>query len=335
MQTGAFFTISLDLELFWGVRDVTSIRRYGKNILGVRQAVPAILALFRSYDIRATWATVGFVTFSTRKDLISCLPEERPGYLNPKLDPYSYLPSIGDSERDDPYHYGHSLIRAIQDTPGMEIGSHSFSHFYCLEARSNPLAYRADLNASIAALQRLDVQPRSLVFCRNQYDNLHLQDAVECGFEVFRGNEAGALYSPRSAGDEILIRRAGRLVDAYLDLTGPNFSSICRDASGLLNVPSSRFLRPFSPSLNVLEQLRLRRIRVAMEAAANTGSGFHLWWHPHNFGANLENNLSFLSQVLAHFRYLRDQYGMQSLTMAEAAELFEGAAQPPQQGTRI
>ena len=314
-----FFTISLDFELFWGVRDVTSIRRYGKNILGVRQAIPAILALFRSHGIHATWATVGCVTFATRKDLLSYLPEERPDYLNPELDPYPYLSCIGDGERDDPYHYGYSLVRAIQDTPGMEIGSHSFSHFCCLEARSNPSAYRADLRASVAALQRLNIQPRTLIFCRNQYDNTHLQDAAECGFDVFRGNEAGVLYAPRSVENETLIRRAGRLADAYLDYSGPNFSSVSQDPSGLVNVPSSRFLRPYSPYLPLVEQLRLKRIKRAMEAAASSDSGFHLWWHPHNFGINLEGNLHFLSQLLTHFRTLQDRFGMQSLTMAEAA----------------
>jgi peptidoglycan/xylan/chitin deacetylase (PgdA/CDA1 family) len=321
MPTGSFFTVSLDVELFWGVRDVTSIRRYGKNVLGVRQAIPAMLALFRSHGIHATWATVGFVTFATRKELLSCLPEERPCYLNPKLDPYRYLPDIGDSERDDPYHYGHSLVRAIQDTPGMEIGSHSFSHFYCLEERANPSAYRADLQASVAALQRLNIQPRSLVFCRNQYDSAHLQDAAECGFEVFRGNESGFLYSPRPAEEEILLRRAGRLADAYFDFSGPNLSAVFRDSSGMMNVPSSRFLRPVSSSFALFERLRLKRIQSAMEAAAISGSGFHLWWHPHNFGINLAGNLSFLSQVLSHFRHLQDKFGMQSVTMAEAAGL--------------
>lgn len=332
--TEAFFTISLDLELFWGVRDVTSICHYGENILGVRQAIPAILALFRSHGIRATWATVGFVTFATRKELISHLPDEFPGYLNPKLDPYRYLQSIGDCERDDPYHYGYSLVRAIQDTPGMEIGSHSFSHFYCLEKRSNQPAYRADLQASVAALQRLDTQPRTLVFCRNQYDDRHLQDAAECGFDVFRGNQMGFLYSPRSAENETLIRRAGRLLDAYLDYSGPNFSSVSHHSSGLINVPSSCFLRPYSPSLPLVERLRLRRIKRSMEAAAISGSGFHLWWHPHNFGINLERNLFFLTQILIYFRGLQDRFGMRSVTMAEAAG-FEYVMRPPEQGPRL
>jgi len=48
------FLISLDFELFWGMRDKTSIRSYGPNILGVRAAIPAMLELFRRYQVRAT-----------------------------------------------------------------------------------------------------------------------------------------------------------------------------------------------------------------------------------------------------------------------------------------
>jgi hypothetical protein len=55
--------ISLDFELFWGVRDKRTIGNYGRNILGVREALPAMLALFRDYGIRATWATVGLLLF--------------------------------------------------------------------------------------------------------------------------------------------------------------------------------------------------------------------------------------------------------------------------------
>ena len=40
------FVISLDFELFWGVRDSKSLADYGANILGVRQAIPAMLELF-------------------------------------------------------------------------------------------------------------------------------------------------------------------------------------------------------------------------------------------------------------------------------------------------
>jgi hypothetical protein len=54
-----------------------------------------------------------------------------------------------------------------------------------------------------------------------------------------------------------------------------------------------------------------------MTVAAKTSCGYHLWWHPHNFGRNLEDNLDALRQVVMHFRNLRDSFGMQSLAMAE------------------
>src|SRR2546426_12614664 len=57
------FIISLDFELFWGVRDVTTLDRYGANLRGVRDAIPAMLRLFSERGIRATWATVGFLFF--------------------------------------------------------------------------------------------------------------------------------------------------------------------------------------------------------------------------------------------------------------------------------
>lgn len=321
MSKNSFFTISLDFELFWGVRDVATMKGYGENILGVRKAIPAILNLFRSYQIRATWATVGMVTFSTRKELISSLPTELPAYLNSNLDPYRHLSNIGENEHKDPYHYGYSLVRAIQETPGMEIASHTFSHFYCLEANSNPLSFKADLEASFAALKNLGVDPRTLVFCRNQYDKIHLSEAFECGFEVFRGNETGYLYRPRSREDENLIRRAGRLLDAYVNISGANLSNTSLDEAGVINVPSSRFLRPVG--WGYLEEMRLKRILSSMESAAKASSGFHLWWHPHNFGKNLEKNLAFLEEVLKYFRYLQEKYDMQSLSMSEASDLLK------------
>ena len=317
-MTQSIFTISLDFELFWGVRDQKSLQEYGDNILGVREAIPAILKLFLSHQIHATWATVGLVTFATRKELMAYLPNITPGYLNKNLDPYSHFSKIGSNEQEDPYHYGYSLVRTILDAPGMELASHSFSHFYCLESRTNPGAHLSDLEASVATLNRLGVEANSLVFARNQYDSSHLIEAAACGFKVFRGVETNLIYKSRPSTDVSIVPRIARLADSYFNFTGPNLANISWNDSGLVNIPSSRFLRPFSK--NLFEELRLRRILDAMTAAAISGSCFHLWWHPHNFGVNLTQNLIFLSKVLLHFRYLQNMYGMQSMTMNEAAE---------------
>ena len=108
------------------------IKTYGQNILGGRKSIPLMLALFKKYNIHATWAIVGMASFESKKELLNYLPDTKPNYKNKLLDPYRHISSVGTNERDDPYHFGYSLIQQIVDTDGMEIASHTFSHFYCL-----------------------------------------------------------------------------------------------------------------------------------------------------------------------------------------------------------
>ncbi|MCX7783508.1 MAG: hypothetical protein N2318_07660, partial [Meiothermus sp.] len=107
------FTISLDFELYWGVRDKLPLEQYRANLLGVRQAVPALLDLFSKYEIHATWAVVGFLFFESKAQLLENLPRRKPHYTNASLSPYSVLNQIGHDEHDDPYHYAPSLVRRI------------------------------------------------------------------------------------------------------------------------------------------------------------------------------------------------------------------------------
>jgi hypothetical protein len=69
--------ISLDFELHWGVRDQKTIADYRDNLLGERAAVPALLRIFSEYGMHATWATVGFLFFENREQLLRGLPAGR------------------------------------------------------------------------------------------------------------------------------------------------------------------------------------------------------------------------------------------------------------------
>jgi peptidoglycan/xylan/chitin deacetylase (PgdA/CDA1 family) len=268
--------------------------------------------------VHATWAAVGLLLFDNKKELLDYLPQARPRYANRALDPYADLPQIGASESTDPYHYGLSLARRILDTDGMEIGTHTFSHYYCLERGQTEAEFRADLLAAIAATERLGTRPRSLVFPRNQFNPGYLRVCRSLGIACFRGNESSWLHRAAADEDTGIVRRACRLADAYVDISGHHgFEPSASE--GLVNIPASRFLRPFSPTLRGLEKLRKSRIKTAMTAAAKLGLGFHLWWHPHNFGTYLEKNLANLAELLAHFAVLRDRHGMESLNMGEYA----------------
>jgi hypothetical protein len=88
-------------------------------------------------------------------------------------------------------------------------------------------------------------------------------------------------------------------------------------SNGCSNLPASHFLRPWSNRLAILEPLRLMRLKRAMTDAACSGSVCHLWWHPHNFGVNVEQNLVVLESLLQHYLVLNDQYEMQSVRMCD------------------
>ena len=86
---------------------------------------------------------------------------------------------------------------------------------------------------------------------------------------------------------------------------------------------SSLFLRPYSQKFALLEGLKLRRVKKAMTQAALKGKNFHLWWHPHNFGINQEENMANLEEIIDHFTDLKQEHGMVSLTMQELGEFYE------------
>ena len=312
------FVVSLDFELMWGMRDRHTIQSYGDAVAGERYAVPAMLDLFRRYQVKATWAAVGMTLFERKADLLAYLPQRRPGYWDPSLDPYRTLDEVGRDEAADPYHFGLSLVRRIQDCEGMELGSHTFSHFYCRESGQDLQDFQADLEAWNAAAGRLGILPESFVFPRNQANRDYLACCAELGFKVFRGNEDSWLYRNGSRRDEGRLKRAFRLADHYLDLTGDN-GFIPRPwlDTAMVNCPSSRFLRPWSSRLAGIEPRRADRIKGAMTAAAAKGQCYHLWWHPHNFGLNLRENLAVLEQLLVHHGWLRERYGVVSMTMGE------------------
>lgn len=308
------FVVSLDFELHWGVRDHRTVADYRENLLGVRRVVPALLSVFSEYGIRATWAVVGFLFFDTVEELLAVLPTERPRYSDPNLDPYAALHEIGKDETSDPFHFAPTLIRMIQQTPGQEIGTHTFSHYYASAPGADLASFRADIRAAISAARRFGIETRSIVFPRNQVTMSYVRVCAEEGLIAFRGIESDPLIA---AGNRV-VHRARRLADSYVDVAGPG-CGVPKKAlgMGIVSVPQSRFLRPCDPRFRLLDNLRLQRIRSSMTFAAHNQLLFHLWWHPHNFGANTDLNMNFLRTILEHYKKLEQEFEFCSASMAE------------------
>lgn len=325
MNPPGAFVVSLDFELYWGMRDKVPLARYRDRLLGVREAIPAMLERFERHGIHATWAAVGMLLFDDRATLLAALPDpaERPAYRRPGLSAYAGLDALGTNEASDPFHFGLSLARRIAATPGQEIATHTFSHYYCLEPGQTEAQFRADLAAARRAAARVGLpSPVSLVFPRNQCQPAYLAACRDAGIRAWRGNEDAWMYDAR-AGDEVSrVMRAARLMDSHVNISGHHCSARPVPGSAMpVDIPASRFLRPTrgGQGARALSRLRVERIRSSMTAAARAGRVFHLWWHPHNLGIDLGANLAQLDAVLGHFARLRARHGFESVSMGELA----------------
>lgn len=314
--------ISLDFELFWGVRDKRSIASYNENLSGTYFAIDSILTLFKTYRVNATWSTVGLLMCESVEEMLEFTPSSLPTYLDFNLSPYKYL-NDGWCESENLYHMAKEKIDDIYLTEGQSIGTHTYSHYYALEGGQRLEQFSADISSAKALATKRNIQIKSIVFPRNQFNSKYSDVLVEHGIKAYRGNEHSWIYKESAGEDESKFKRLARLADSYINISGHNTFSISSFYKFPLNLPSSRFLRPYNHEISMFDWLRLRRIKRSMTYAAKHNEVFHLWWHPHNFGSCTENNIDFLRKILEHFEFLKIEYGMDSCSMEDIIQLVE------------
>lgn len=320
-----YFVISLDFELFWGVRDKRTIDSYGESIMKVHTIIPEMLRLFRTYETKATFATVGFLLGKNKEELKHFLPSARPAYKYKHLSPYGddfWKQDINANENG--YYFASGLIDLIKKYPEHEIGTHTFSHYYCLEEGQTINEFEEDLKAAISIATANNIATRSFVFPRNQYSKAYLEICNRLGIQTFRGNENIWFRKAQSEENTSLAKRIFRTLDCYINISGHH----AHDLRGLskekpYNIPSSRFLRPYTSKIPFSESLKLHRIKRSMTYAARHNKLYHLWWHPHNFGQDTERNMAALETILKHYRKLHKRYGFSSITMEEAGRQLD------------
>src|SRR5690554_2695997 len=315
------FIISLDFELHWGRFDKAAIKGNESYYLQARKAVPEILRLFEEFDIEATWATVGMLFAENRKEWHQYLPEDQPTYHNKKFSPYDWLANNG---VQDEFLFAPDLIDKILHTKGQEVGSHTFSHYYTLEQGQTEQQFRQDLQAAqrIAA-DKFGIRLSSLVFPRNQFNSRYMGISREAGFTAVRSNPSDWYWNDTSS--ETLTKKVFRTADVFFPVGHPSsfsWSALLWSEDMPLEIPASRFLRPYS-DFELLNRVKAARLKKEMTRSAKKAEIYHLWWHPHNHGRRLEESLKFLRKVLEHFSQLRDKYGMMSCNMASVERLVK------------
>ncbi|GMQ29599.1 polysaccharide deacetylase family protein [Algoriphagus confluentis] len=314
-MTGTF-TISLDFELLWGIFDKVGTRYHPEYFSNTRKVIPEMLDLYGKMGISVTWATVGMLFADNEEEWKSYSPEFLPSYRDKKLSAYAWAKAYGLRPE---VHFAPELIHQILQTPGQDLGSHTYAHYYTLMRGQSPEQFRQDLQATQKiAREKFGVSLKSLVFPRNHINELYLGICLEEGYEFVRGNPKNWFW--QETQHESFSKKLFRSADCFFPLGSRSSYAeheIKEFTGEPLILPASRILRPLSKGNRLFNHIRLSRILAEMEYAAKNGEVYHLWWHPHNFGHDPKQSMLELKKLLFHFLTLQEKYGMESLSMEE------------------
>ncbi len=314
MENGAL-VISLDFELLWGVFDKVDQKEKETYFQNTRKVIPKILDLFSEYQIHSTWATVGMLFNKNWEEWRGNTPNILPEYKNSDLSAYHYGKSIQTPETEF-LCFARDLIQQIQNTPHQEIGTHTYSHYYCLEEGQILASFKADLEKAIEMAKQMGIELKSLVFPRNQFNEDYLKVCYDLGIVNVRSNPTDWYW--KDTQNDSLKNKIFRTGDAYLGSNNKSYkvTDLHVEKGKPLSQKASRLLRPYSKN-KFLNDLKLKRIKSEMTSAAKNNEIYHLWWHPHNFGNNPDENIADLKEILIHYIDCKDKYGFQSATMDE------------------
>ena len=185
--------------MMWGCHDWATTDTYGiSNVKQVRFVISELLGLFQKYDIHATFATVGLIFCKDKQEALLSKPSKLPSYENGNLCAYKlgYIESI--SDKDAELYFAPDVVEQLKKCVNIEIGTHTFSHYFCWEKGQSVEELSADLAQMNEIAERNGVKVESIVFPKNMVRNEYLKICKEYGLKVYRGNALKFFNQPKS-----------------------------------------------------------------------------------------------------------------------------------------
>lgn len=261
-------TISIDLELAWGVWDHLTATDLRLAEIAERPICAALIELFDRHRVPATWAVVAAL-------LDDASASARPG---PKA--CWFAPDI--------------VERLMNNKAGHEIGSHSGRHIYFDTASADDA--RADLEFARSVHNAHGLEFQSFVFPRCCAG--HLDAVAGVGLKVFNATaDVGWVETARRLGP-----RPGRIAN-LLDKLLPVAPRPARPErrGELVHIPKSMLLMGRNGARRyILPAVTRAKLRAGLRRAQETAGIFHLWFHPSNFYYRRDEQLATLDWFLGH-----------------------------------
>ena len=308
MSSPGYFIFSLDTELAWGYYDRFEKGMFSLNGEKERESVHRLLEIFDEFNITATWAVVGHLFYDKCENCEIC----------PVLEWKNKYRSFDEIyETNNPLWYGLDIINLLQ-TKGSrhEIAFHGYTHKVFSEEKMTEQEAKTEIQEWQRLAARKNVIPYSVVFPRNRPG--HLQAFKDAGYICYRGDE----LHPKDYQIPFIGKALNR-IDLVLQIRAPQVYELEVDSTGLINLPSSRWLFGMNRKIEAifdalgLHLLRIRKMVKAVKKSATEGKIIHIWAHPEEFKSKkdfekLRFLLSFVSQEI-------NKGTLQSIGMADLA----------------
>ena len=312
--------ISLDYELLWGLAgwDDEHLKAYERNVDNANDALLQIVKMLEEYGMKLTVAYVGTMNNSSVAEVMDEKNGFNAEYNSSIFSAFNSSVPYAKKANKPSLLFAKDIIGQLKDQSHVELASHTYSHYYCLEDGQTKEMFEKDVELACLNAEKIGLKLRSIILPRNQIQHDYMVVCKDRGITHYRGTLNNWLYKTEKTKSRFSMKGALRFLDTYINISGSNTYSMSEYKDDVLvNVPGSRFLRPFSAKLSFFERLKIKRIKSSMTYAAKHGLVYHLWWHPHNFGANTTENMDNLKSLCEHYLFLKNKYWFNSSTMSE------------------
>jgi peptidoglycan/xylan/chitin deacetylase (PgdA/CDA1 family) len=301
-------TLSMEIELGWGVHDLPADNRYvalSEERTAEEKALERVVEACEQYDVPITFPVVGHLLMD------SC-----EGHLDAPHDEGWFTSDPETNIRQDPLFYAPDLIQRIIDTPiNHEIGTHTFSHVLCDEVRRETIEW--ELQRVDRAHRQFGIDPpQSMVAPRHR----------EISRDILREHDIRAIRIPVSTDrpQTKMSRFLKTLVRSH-----PHTSPSSSD--GVVEVPCTRYMslsseylpagqRSPHPAFSTIpsklrRQLHKKYLLNGIESAIRTDS--HTHFHTHLFNIANDEQWEPVSKFFKELGDRKQEGELEVLTMKE------------------
>ena len=316
------FIVSLDFELFWGHVDKLHPEEHSE-FEKIHTIVPRLCALFQKYHIHATWGVVGGMLASNDDEFLKYLPRPVSEQTKQAIQKLG-IGSFDNLNCSRKLLYAPELVRLVAETPGQEIGTHTYSHYYTEHERSSVDEFEREIKASIAIMNSYGYCCDTVIFPRNQVSTRFLPVLQKNGLYVYRGSHESETWIGRTKRFQRFFHIDAPIwiLSNYLPLSKSTYKIIRFGYEELCNIKSSRLFKPAKASYGWLEKLKVLYYKSEMTRAAKKGEIYHIWFHPFNMIQDTELYFDQLESLFRHFQVLQEKYEVKSFNMKEAADYY-------------